>query len=56
MADCMGCTGTTGSACAHFYSMLSIALETFNLYCFQMLSQCIQDKDVLLRSFSTMIS
>lgn len=56
MADCLGCAGRTGSACAHFYSMLSIALETFNLYCVQMLSKCVQEKDVLLMHFSTMIS
>lgn len=31
--------------------MLSIARETFNLYCVQMLSQCVQDKDVLLMHF-----
>lgn len=31
--------------------MLSVALETFNLYCVQMLSHCVQDKDVLLMHF-----
>lgn len=48
LADCLGCTGTTGSACAHLHSLLSTDLETFNLYSVQMLSHFVQDKDVLL--------
>lgn len=51
MADCLGCTGTAGSACAHLHSMLSVALETLDLYCVQMLSHCVQDKEVLPMHF-----
>lgn len=50
-ADLLGCTSTAGSACAHLYSVLSIALETFSLPCVQVMYRCVQHKDVLLIHF-----